>query len=298
MSGSEREKAKTTKKAIDEMRGRVKELLRGFGRHFMRSFIRLPSAFAFLILGGFLPTVMLAATPVQDVQATDHQRRTIYHSPQSPGYTCWVNAWMMPDRSIMVSFYQATGPMQGRPRAPEDIQKKLSWPHLSDPRRDMTGLNLCNVYLRSKDGGTTWEKVSEDAFRSPMNGIVMGTTGLRDGTILRTVFGPYLAYDPVVPKTGLLQRSDDGTKTWGGVRRPYLHPRSSPFYPVRLRQLRDGRVAVIGGVAKMPCDRAWADYGQILEPLLMISGDSGKTWEPPIPVIPEGKPQGMGLRGM
>jgi hypothetical protein len=243
-------------------------------------------AIALVLLVGFLPPLASSADPFHEIQPTDYQRRAIYHSPQTPGYTCWVHAWLMPDSCIMVAFFQATGPIEGRPRAPEDIQKKLSWPHLANPKRDMTGLNLCNVYLRSKDGGATWEKVSEDSFRSPMNGAVVGTTGLRNGNILRAVFGAYLAYDPNVPKTGLFQRSDDGTKSWSGLQ-PLLDPSKFTVYPARLRQLRDGRVAVIGGMAKMPCDRAWAEYGQILEPLFMLSGDGGKTWDPPIPVIPE-----------
>ena len=42
----------------------------------------------------------------------------------------------------------------------------------------------------------------------------------------------------------------------------------------------------------MPCDRAWAAYGQVLEPLLMLSGDGGKTSDPPIPVVPEANRKG------
>ena len=245
---------------------------------------QIESTIAFLLLNLWASLGTVAAQS-QSIQAVDHQRRTIYHSPQSPGYTCWVHAWTMPDRSVMATFFQATGPMDGRPRAPEEIQKKLSWPHLSNPKRDMTGLNLRNVFLRSRDGGATWEKVSEDSFRGPMNGAVVGATGLQDGSILRNVFGAYLAYD-AVPRTGVFQRSDDGTKTWSGLQ-PFLDPSKFTVYPARLRQFRDGRVAVIGGIAKMPCDRAWADYGQILEPLFMLSSDGGKTWGPPIPVIPE-----------
>ncbi len=252
----------------------------------MRSPIPLPPAFAVGFLAGLVPALTLASDPVREVKAVDYQRRIIYHSPQRPGYTCWVNAWLMPDRSVMVAFFQATGPLEGRPRAPEDIQKKLSWPHLSDPRRDMTGLDLRNIYLRSKDGGATWEKVTEDAFRSPMNGSVMGTTGLRDGTILRTVFGAFLAYDPTIPKTGLVQRSTDRAKSWSNLA-PLLPPEKFTVLPVRIRQLRDGRVAVVGGLAKVPCDRAWGEYGQVMEPLFMISNDAGRTWGPPIPVIPD-----------
>ncbi len=44
------------------------------------------------------------------VTATDIQKFTVYHSPQTPGYTCWVGTWVMPDETLMVSFHQATGP--------------------------------------------------------------------------------------------------------------------------------------------------------------------------------------------
>jgi hypothetical protein len=252
---------------------------------------RVPFLRACIVLCGLLASRGESGETTREVRATDYQRRTIYHSPQTPGYTCWLNAWRMPDGSVMVGFFQATGPMHGRARAPEVIQKKLSWPHLSDPRRDMTGLDLANVYLRSKDGGATWEKVSQDSFRSPMNGIIMGTTGLGDGTILRTVLGAYLAYDPQVPKTGLLQRSSDATRTWGKLE-ALLPPDKFTVLPVRIRQFRDGRVAVIGGVAQFPSDRAWAEYGQVLDPLLMISDDAGRTFGPPIPVIPEANRKG------
>jgi hypothetical protein len=229
-----------------------------------------------------------------DFEAAEHQHRTIYHSPQTPGYTCWLFAWVMPDQSVMITFYQATGPMEGRPRAPIEIQKKLSWPHLSDPRRDMTGLKTCNVYLRSTDGGATWKKVSEDFFRSPMNGPVNGTTGLSDGTILRAVLGNCLPYDADVPWTGLLQRSTDGTKTWSKLT-PILPPDEITLRPVGIRQLRDGRVIVMGGVSRISAGRRTADeYCKIMEPLLIVSNDGGRTWGSPIPVVPEENRKGWG----
>ena len=40
--------------------------------------------------------------------AQHYERRTIYHSPLTPGYTCWVGAWIMPDDSLMASCTQAT----------------------------------------------------------------------------------------------------------------------------------------------------------------------------------------------
>jgi hypothetical protein len=245
-----------------------------------------------ILLGTAMPGVAPAgeanpdAARTPDWKVADHESRAIYHSPQTPGYTCWVYLWKMPDGSVMAGFYQATGPAEGRARAPMDVQKKLSWPHLSDPRRDMTGLRTSNVHLRTTDGGTTWQKVSEDTFRSPMNGIVVGTAGLQNGTILRAVWGPYLPYDPDVPRTGLVQRSTDATKTWDGLA-SLLPGDTFTARPVGIRQLRDGRVVVVGGVARIPYGRAWSEYGPLMEPLLLVSGDNGRTWGPPVPVIPE-----------
>ena len=66
----------------------------------------------------------LAHAAEKTFEAVDCHRRTIYHSPQTPGFTCWVNAWPMPDGSVMVSFFQATGPKEGRPRAPRISRRK------------------------------------------------------------------------------------------------------------------------------------------------------------------------------
>src|SRR5690348_10491402 len=91
---------------------------------------------------------------IQAVEATDYSRKTVYHSPQTPGYTCWVGAWPMPDDSLMIGFTRATGPLEGRPRMSKELQERLGWPPATDPvGYDFTGLDLCNVYLRSSDGG-------------------------------------------------------------------------------------------------------------------------------------------------
>src|SRR3954466_1453316 len=78
------------------------------------------------------------------------QRKTIYHSPQTPGYTCWVGAWQMPDKTLMVHFKQATGPLVDRPHASADLLARLDRigdALKKDPQRDFTGLKLANVYL-------------------------------------------------------------------------------------------------------------------------------------------------------
>ena len=193
----------------------------------------------------------------------------------------------MPDGSIIVCFTQATGPLEGRPRAPLEVREKLSWPPSDSEQYDMTGLNLRNVHLRSYDAGETWKQVSADAFRTCMNGITGECqTALSDGTVIRGVWGYYLPYDPDAPQTGFMQRSLDGTVTWGEPE-VLLDPRSYTAWPKRVRQLSDGRLIVAGGVAHVPADsRTRREYNGIMEPLLLVSDDSGGTWQGPISVVP------------
>ena len=53
------------------------------------------------------------AAGITQVTVREQSRRTIYHSPQTPGYTCWAGIWKMPDASVMIAFTQATGPLEG-----------------------------------------------------------------------------------------------------------------------------------------------------------------------------------------
>jgi photosystem II stability/assembly factor-like uncharacterized protein len=187
----------------------------------------------------------------------------------------------------MVSFTQATGPVDGRPKAPKDVQHTLTWPPTGQPGYDMTGCDLRNVHLRSSDGGKTWKQVSADLFKSCMNGVTgEAETALADGTIVRGVWGYYLPYNPQLPKTGYLERSANASRTWG---KPEVLLDATKFsaWPKRLRVLRDGRLIVLGGVASVPANsRTRAEYSRLFEPLLMVSSDSGRTWQGPIPVVP------------
>ena len=233
------------------------------------------------------PSTHAATKPV--VAAVDYQRTTVYESPQKPRYTCWVNSWLMPDGQVMLCFTQATESSEGRSAAPKAVQEKLSWPPRGPLNYDMTGLDLRTIYLRSSDEGTTWKKVSEDPFISPMNNAIShkGHLALADGTILRNVWGHYLPYNPELPKTGFLQRSADGTTTWGPPE-VFLDPKRYTTWPVRLRKLRDGRLLLLGGVAEAPAwsmtRRQYQALGMLI-PLLMVSEDEGKSWTH-LPAIP------------
>jgi hypothetical protein len=245
------------------------------------------------LIGGlaFLAAVAVHVSHVQagdEFTAVEHKRSTIYHSPQKPGFTCWLGAWTMPDGSLMISFTQATGPVEGRPKAPKDVQEKLNWPPPGAPGYDMTGLEMKNVHLRSKDSGKTWKQVSADAFKTCMNGVSgEAETALADGTVLRGVFGFYLPYDPELPKTGYLQRSRDGTRTWGKPE-VVLDPKKYSAWPRRIRVLRDGRLIVPLGVAHVPAgSHTRREFSKLVEPMLVVSADKGKTWKGPLATVPK-----------
>jgi hypothetical protein len=194
----------------------------------------------------------------------DLVRKVIYHSPQTPGYTAWVGAWVMPDGAFMVCFTQVTGPLEGRPR-----------------KHDFTGLDRKVVYLRSTDRGATWTSVGSSGFGGP-GAHACGGGGhfpLRDGTLLRRVNGYDLVGEPDVPYTAFLERSADGGKTWG-KRQILLDPARFLYQFSRFRRLRDGRILALGQCWHTPAGSSLKDYARApIELLLMVSADEGTTWE-------------------
>jgi len=220
-----------------------------------------------------------------EVTATDVARSTVYHSPQTPGYTCWAGALLLPDDSLMVAFNQATGPFVGRPGAPPEVLRVLTWPPSGKPGYDMTGTAQHIIRLVSRDGAQTWEQVNAEPWHSPMNGGVGCSVeaALADGTIVRGVWGQYLPFYNV-PHTGYLQRSADGGKTWSAPQ-VFMDPEKFITFPRRLRVLRDGRLVLFGGlVALKPGMETRADWCRNIMPSMWLSADGGLTWSDAIPI--------------
>lgn len=227
---------------------------------------------------------MASQIHADEFSANEYQLQTVYHSPQTPGYTCWVGAWIMPNGDLMTCFTQATGPAEGRQKAPKEAMDLLSW----NPEYDMTGLDLRNVQLRSSDSGKTWKQVSADSFKTCMNGVTgEAQSVMSDGTIIRGVFGFYLPYDNDAPKTGYLQRSTDGTKSWSKPE-VLLDPARTTVWPRRIRTLRDGRVLLLIGVSPLPAGKhTRKEISERLEPMILISSDKGQSWSEPLRAVPE-----------
>jgi len=224
-----------------------------------------------------------SAAAEQTFVAAPFSRRTIYHSPQKPGYTCWVGAWLMPDKSLMVTFKQATGPLTGRPRS-EPLLQKMGLGEL-DPNRDFTGLRLVNVYLRSSDQGATWTTTSEEEFPGPFDRPSWGGShcALLDGSILRAIDGSQLPTVRGLPRQIYFQRSKDLGRTWGSPELPPEPKRPTSDYLgdfgdciSRVRRLSDQRLMATGVIRPDSKNRKAG------LPLVMFSADEGQTWQPQI----------------
>ena len=229
------------------------------------------------------------------MQLRDLDTIFVYHSPQYPGFTCWVGLWNMPDDSVMCSFIQATGPIAGRPKAPDDVRTYLTWPPTGHGEEyDMTGLDLRHVHLRSTDFARTWELVSDDPFKSCMNGapgeteeVFPDDTATYGGVILRGVWGPYLPYNDDVPKDGFLQRSSDGSRTWGPPEVIYGEE-GTTFWAKRLRPLRDGRFLAGGGLFFIdPENDTRRGWFRDMTMALFVGDEEGRNWRGPVSIIPD-----------
>jgi len=228
------------------------------------------------------------ATAEDAYVARDFSRNDIYHSPQTPGYTSWVGAWTMPDESLMISFTQATGPLEGRPSLSDELRARWNWPPPGKPGYDFTGLDLHNIYMRSPDAGNTWEQTGAELFHTPGGQMSQGgpQIALPDGTILRAVFGYHLPLNPDVPQTGFLQRSTDGGRSWG-ERQVLLDAHECTYRITRLRWLRDGRMVALGGIASVESLSTTNDtLSALWRPFLMVSDDQGESWSPPLEIAP------------
>jgi hypothetical protein len=227
------------------------------------------------------PAPVSPARPTPPIHAEGFQRRIIYRSPQRPGYTSWVGAWTMPDHSLMVGFVRATGAVRPSDRllTPPAIVDRFGLPGW-DPSRDFWGLQLAVIYLRSTDGGLTWQQDRSEAFTSPFpHGYTQqATIGLKDGTILRRVNGDDLRNDSGIPHTAYLQRLAPGATSWS---RPQvlLDPRRYTYQLTRLRYLRDGRLVATGNRWNVPADTPLTERRTVPSSLLlMVSSDDGRTW--------------------
>ena len=187
------------------------------------------------------------APAVLTVEVTDYTQRTIYHSPETPGWTSWVGIWLMPDGRLQCSFNQRTGPKN----------KQL----------------VTVPILQSTDEGLTWTRVEGDL---PPCGGGRGMTALKDGILVRPHWASYQN------EAGWVERSTDSGKTWGGYAY-FLPAKDYRTWPTIIRPLSDGRLVLMAGVWRRGDG---AVPNQRMTKMMFVSSDEGKSWGPPIILMP------------
>lgn len=220
-----------------------------------------------------------------EVKCTRFEDREIYHSPTNPGHTCWVSLWPVPGgRDVMMSFDQITGPVD---HAKPDARSRRVWYERMGKERgqwfidhgyDATGLTMEVLTFRSSDLGQNWHQVGSYPYPGTL-GVLDDPQSvmLPDGSIVRTRYGSLIDDPELPPDAALVQRSEDGGKTWTKPV-PMLDRERYFSHPIRPYLMRDGRVAavVVYYLKTHPGETArriqWTSVG------LLLSGDAGKTW--------------------
>jgi hypothetical protein len=199
------------------------------------------------------------------VAAYDYASKTIYHSPETPGYTSWVGFWQVPDGTLYCDFRQVTGP------------------------KDKT-VSSCPL-LESKDTGETWKVVNADRLTEGAGaGGIFGVS--RNAGRGMVVLPDWTMVRPVWPAsemslTGYTQRSADHGKTWEDP--VYFLPAAEyRTWPTLIKALRDGRLVLYSGCWKRT-DGQPTDFNYPINKMtkmMFISEDKGKSWSPPIVLLP------------
>lgn len=242
----------------------------------MRIFNHVHAVVVCLVALSLGSPLCLAQEPQHNVQiqVTDFVDRTIYHSPETPGYTSWVGLWQLPNGTLCCDFRQITGP-KDKPVSSVPV-------------------------LGSKDGGDTWTVLTSTtptADLGMMGGYTVSTDGCRgmavysDGTLVRPVWPSSDMKD-----SGYVLRSTDGGKTWSG-KIFFLPVEDYRTWPTLLRPLHDGRLILFAGcwkrgdtTAGKRSDPIFAGGYEGMLPnmtkMMFASSDKGKTWGPPIVLMP------------
>jgi hypothetical protein len=189
---------------------------------------------------------------VKSVEAVGYVEKTIYHSPETPGYTAWVGLWQIPDGRIRCGFLQLTGPKGN--------------------------IKSVSPNMESVDGGETWKMLPLPPTDYATG---RGIAVLSDGTLIRPV--------QISPSVGYVQRSEDGGKSWSEP--IYLLPLETHYVggATLLHPLRDGRVVAFTGAWKrddVAVGGVLMPYQHSRQRKMMfISLDKGLTWGEPIELM-------------
>lgn len=199
------------------------------------------------------------------VEAVEYREKTIYHSPETPGYSAWVALWRCDDRRICCSFRQLTGPAE---------QPATTYPVLESTDERETWRPLQGHVSQEVAGGGGIYQVGTESYR--------GMEVLQHGKVLVRPVWPAAEMD----ETGYVVRSSDGGRTWSD--RIDLMPRTTwRVWPTLIRKLHDGRLVLMAGCWRRGEKIASGDGP--MRKVFFLSRDGGKTWGEAIPLLTPGQ---------
>jgi hypothetical protein len=216
------------------------------------------------------------------VRAVDFESRTVYRSPEKPGYACWVGFFPGEKGQWYLGFMELTHPEKPLPRMTRE-----QWYIQGQPVGYDKQVRMEEVLLESDDGMKTWQVISRRP--SDSGGGTFSQARTRDGRFLRFVWA-HRSFEKDVHPGEILYVSSDNGKTW--QKQPPFHDRRLFSAPHRLRTLRDGTLVLAipfsppyGPGTDCPirnCTNLNAETA--CQMTLCFSYDQGRTWTSPLPI--------------
>jgi hypothetical protein len=219
------------------------------------------------------------------VRAVDFESRPVYHSPEHPGYACWVSFFPGEAGQWYLTCERVTRPAKPYPRASREAWYGMSLPN----GYDKAPLQMTIVMLESRDDMKTWKVISEQPVRYQHSAGSFGQARTKDGRFLRFVWACY-SLEPGANAGEILYASDDNGKTW--QKQPEFHDPRFASTPHRLRTLRDGTLVLAlhewprwGPGTDRP-RRSCVNLNAVTDACmnLCFSHDQGRTWTSPLPI--------------
>ncbi len=226
----------------------------------------------------------------QDVEAYDHETRSIYSSAAEPSYVCWVVAWTEPSGCSKVSFVE----VHGRPSLYPTMH--FNDPHLecftktlfTDDAGDTWQDTGWQEPLDSLDGNSDhhWRTVVVDEDGSLIRMMPRIVTGVSDPDGRRYLYDPasaeiqfpFRCHEPyeIAPKFLAFWKSADGGKRWREI--ALLRERTEGWWCTDLIRLNNRKLLTIGMLYGLQGKDAHYKNARLA---VSESDDNARTWSAP-----------------
>ncbi|MHB9124592.1 MAG: sialidase family protein [Armatimonadota bacterium] len=222
-------------------------------------------------------------------KALEFKKAEVYFPSIRPGYTGWASIYQFGNGDIGIAFEEIRrgtnpNPMRARLEDYNAVGMPYRYGPALNPNMDKNLLNEY-VYIKSGDGGETWEETG----RCPASTRHYFHEGFPDGRMIRTWSGMFCLELGRDRFNAFIEESADGGNTWTPL------SRLSDFFPFRIKKLSSGILIASGhtysswGPGGIKSTRTAAMPGVIydMQSCFFASKDNGRTWDGPHYVLPD-----------